>query len=148
MLTCRPRARASEGWLSISGFSFDGTAEVRAACSADFRRTGTAERAAEGKRAGTTAIVLTGTADDSLTGAAEGRGTVTAAVLLTGTADDSLTGAADDSLTGAADDSLTGAADDSLTGAADDSLTGAADGDAVGADGQLVADESAAKSAD
>ncbi len=68
MLTCRPRARASEGWLSISGFSFDGTAEVRTACSADVRRTG----AAEDEGAVTAAVLLTGTADDSLTGAAEG----------------------------------------------------------------------------
>jgi hypothetical protein len=119
MLTCRPRARASEesscdtdplrASEGISGFSFDGTAEVR---TADVRRTGTAE----GKGAGAAAVLLTGTAGDSLTGAAEGRGAGTAAVLLAVTADDS--------------------------------LTGAADGHAVGADGQLLADESAAKSAD
>ncbi len=125
MLTCRPRARASEGWLSISGFSFDGTAEVRTACSADVRWTGTAERAAEGKGAGAAAVLLDeslagavlliGTAEGSLTGAAEGRGAGTAAIL--------------------------------LTGAADDSLTEAADGDAEGADGK-VADASEAKLAD
>ncbi len=113
MLTCRPRARASEGWLSscgtdplrtsegISGFSFDGTAEVRTACSTDVRRTGTAGRAAEGKGARTAAVLLTGTADDSLTGAAAGRGARTAALLLIGTSDDSLTGAAEGEAEGA-----------------------------------------------
>jgi hypothetical protein len=144
MLTCRPRARASEGlpssWgtdplrasVGASGFSFDGTAEVRTACSADVSRTGTAERAAESKGAGAAAVLL----DDSLTGAAEGRGTVTAAVLLTGTADDRLTGVAEGR--GAVTAAVL------LTGTADDSFTGAAEGDA---DDQ-VADASAAKSAD
>jgi hypothetical protein len=117
MLTCRPRARASEGWLSSCGTDLSvGTAEVRAACSADVRRTGTADRAAEGKGAGAAAVLSKGTSVESLTGAAEGRGARTAAVLLTGTADDS--------------------------------FTGAAEGDAEGADREVVADESAAKSAD
>jgi hypothetical protein len=134
MLTCRPRARASEGWLSRCDTDLSvGTVEVRAACSADVRRTGTAERAAEGKGAGAAAVLL----DDSLTGAAEGRGAVTAAVLLTGTADDSLTGAAEGR------GAVTAAV--MLTGKADDSLTGAAEGDAEGADGKVASE---AKSAD
>jgi hypothetical protein len=136
MLTCRPRARASEGWLSSCGTDLSvGTAEVRAACSADVRWTGTAERAAEGKGAGAAAVLL----DDSLTGAAEGREAGTAAVLLTGTADDSLTGAAEGR--------GTGTAAFLLTGTGDGSFTGAADSDAKGADDK-VADASAAKSAD